>query len=101
MQITINQRVAYSQSFNASGDFEATRAAEAFLRGRGFSFGPTQGGERRAIMFGDVQVAKWRNLRVEDIEANHGVITGPPRHGPITVTIYKTAPVEALMRVLF
>lgn len=88
--------VTYEFTFVADGDFAATRLAEQFLRERGFSFGPTQGPDPRAVMFGDYLVAKWRNLTRADKAANHGVMLGRPRTGPITVIVYSTAPAAAV-----
>lgn len=88
-------RPAFERTFTAAGPFAATREAEQFLRERGFSFGPTQGPDPRAIMHGDYLVSKWRNLTRADIAANHGCMFGRPRTGPITVIVYSAAPIEA------
>jgi len=76
--------------------FEASNAAENFLRERGFSFGSTQVGGPQAILFGDRIVSKWRNLNKKERAAVHGVITGDIRNGPVEVDIYDSAPDEAI-----
>lgn len=88
-------RAAFEFTFTAEGDWKAKDLAEQFLRERGFAYGPTQGHDPRAIMFGDYLVSKWRNLTRADIAANHGVMLGVLRTGPITVVIYSTAPEAA------
>lgn len=76
----------------------ATRVeAEAYLAERGFSVGRMQGPARRGIMLGDWDIQKWRNLRTTDRAALHGDMLrlNSDAHGPVAVTIYTNAPVEA------
>lgn len=93
-------QAVFHREFTDKGDFLAMHAAERFLDERGFSFGPTQGHDPRAIMFGDYLVSKWGNLSRQNIADNHGVMFGVPRTGPITVVIYSTAPKAARAAVL-
>lgn len=78
----------WTMTFTQQGEYEACHAAERFLQERGFSVGIMQGPSPRAIMLGDYQIAKWRNLSREDIAKNHGAMTGNMRTGPITIVIY-------------
>ena len=54
----------FTKTFQTDPDncFGATYAAEAWLRENGYSYGPSQRGAPRAIMKGDVSIAKWKNL---------------------------------------
>lgn len=88
-------RIAITKTFIGAGDFVALRAAEQDLLDRGFSVAPGCAGEPAGIMFGDCRVAKWRNLTDAQQAACHGILTGDRRNGPVTVTIFSTAPVEA------
>lgn len=83
------------KTFNQTGDFEAMNAAEHFLKVAGFSIGSSQRGSPRGIMFGDVDISKWRNLRQFEIDELHGAMTGDGRNGPLTVRIRESAPQEA------
>jgi hypothetical protein len=86
------------KTFDQPGDFEAMYAAEAFLAAAGFSVGSTQRGDPRGIMFGDYDIAKWRNLNGREREALHGTMTGNMREGPVTVRIFEKAPEDAKRR---
>ncbi len=83
------------KTFAQTGDFEANTAAEHFLEQAGFSVGTMQRGDPRGIMFGDCVISKWRNLHHLEKQAMHGQMTGNMREGPITVTIFESAPQEA------
>jgi len=72
--------------FDRVGDFAATYDAEAWLKNHGYSFGPMQRGSPRGIMKGDVDIGKWRNLSIEEINQLDGSITGDGRNGPIFVS---------------
>lgn len=82
-----------------AGDFSANDAAEAFLRERGFSVGSMQRGDPRGIMFGDCDIAKWRNLSASERTALHGVLAyrnGSARGGDAIIRIFCTAPDAAI-----
>jgi hypothetical protein len=86
------------KTFNGTEDFEAMHAAEHFLQLAGFSVGSNQRGDPRGIMFGEYDIAKWRNLNVRERRELHGQMTsdhGTMRSGPIVVTIFDSAPQEA------
>lgn len=83
------------KTFNQPGDFDATNAAEEFLRLAGFSVGSMQRGDPRGIMFGDCDISKWRNLRETERQSLHGQMLGRGRTGPIIVEIFENAPQEA------
>lgn len=83
------------KTFTADGDFVAMMEAETFLREAGFSIGTNQRGDPRGIMFGEFYIMKWRNLRKFERDALHGMSTGNNRTGPVTITIFETAPQEA------
>ena len=70
-------------------------AAEAYLTARGFSVGRMQGPERRGILFGQVDIMKWRNLSRRDREVLHGVMQPIEFRGRVRITIFASAPAEA------
>jgi hypothetical protein len=78
--------------FSGDGrDFSATRDAEDWLRANGCSVGPMQADAPRAIMFGDYQIAKWRNLSGAEKAALDGLLEcapgTSPRNGPVIVRL--------------
>lgn len=85
-------RRSVREVFAQKGDFAASRAAESYLRARGFSVGPLERGSPRGVMLNsrDTEwvVAKWHNLSPAERTACHGEITGDARHGPITVRVW-------------
>ena len=83
------------KTFTGLEDFQAMNAAEAFLTRAGFSFGRTQRGNPRGILWGDYDIQKWRNLNHQERADCHGQMTGDMREGPVLVTIFEHAPHEA------
>lgn len=81
--------------FNNAGTFAASRAAEDWLRDRGFSCGPSQVDGPRAIWFGDCCISKWRNLSAAEKRDAHATMDGEGREGPIRITLRKSAPADA------
>ncbi|WP_267122940.1 hypothetical protein [Xanthomonas sacchari] len=73
--------------FNDTGDFAALRAAEAWCRDRGVSYGSQQRGSPIGLLVGDYAIAKWRNLSTAERAALHGTITGDTRTGPVVLRI--------------
>lgn len=80
--------------FSEAGDFRAMCAAEAWCDSRGISVGACQRGAARGLMYGDHDIAKWRNLDQSDRDALDGVMTGDMRHGPVRVWIVGPADAE-------
>ena len=80
-------------TFNQTGDFEAMNAAERWLAERGISVGHMQGPEPRGLLFGDYQIAKWRNLTAKERAVLHGRMTGG-RAGPVTIELKDAAVTE-------
>ncbi|HEX8610206.1 MAG TPA: hypothetical protein VF800_02875 [Telluria sp.] len=83
-------------TFNNQGEFAASRAAEEWLRERGFSFGPSQADGPQAIWHGDCYVSKWRNLNAKDKREMHAVMDGDGRNGPIKIRLLPGASKEAI-----
>lgn len=73
--------------FEGNGsDFSAMREAERWIRERGWSVGPTDRSQIRAVMFGsDWVISKWRNLTEHERATTHAVLRGSNRHGPLTL----------------
>lgn len=83
------------KTFTQTGDFEATHAAEKFLKESGFSLGTTCHGLPRGIMFGDYWITKYRNLDRGQRQALHGELVGDGRNGPVTIRLFDSAPEDA------
>lgn len=81
--------IALRRTFEGD-EFEATYAAERWLKERGYSVGRIQGRDPRGVMMGtDWSIAKWRNLNPRERAELHGVVIGAPRSGPVTILIYE------------
>ena len=76
-------------------DFGAQYAAEAWLRERGFSLGPSQVDGPQAIWHGDCYVSKWRNLSAAEKREVHAIMDGA-RGGMVRITLRAHAPAEAV-----
>lgn len=84
------------KEFPADGAFGAARAAEEWLRARGFSFSPSQIGGPQAVFFGSCHVSKWRNLNSQEKASCHALLEAP-RDGVAKVTLRRIwAPAEAV-----
>lgn len=81
--------------FDHEGTFAALHACERFLADNGFSFGSWQRGAPCAVMFGDYEISKWRNLNRSERATIHGQFSGDGRNGPIILTLTPNAPDEA------
>lgn len=94
MSKTVHERV-----FEGAADFQALRAAEAFLKSIGASYGSNERGAPTGILFGSYAISKWRNMTLAERGALHGIIdAGDHRSGPVRVRFYDIAPAEALAR---
>jgi hypothetical protein len=79
--------------FTGTGvDFSACNDAENYCRTQGISVGAMQGPEPRGLLWGDVRIAKWRNLSESERQALNGKMTGSMRHGPVTVQMWNDKP---------
>lgn len=66
--------------------FEQFAAAERWCAEQGISVGRMQGPDPRCLLWGDFDIAKWRNLTKAERAECHGTMTGG-RDGPIHVRI--------------
>lgn len=73
--------------FSQAGTFEAARAAEAWCKERGISYGPSDRYAMRGLLYGDFLIAKWHNLNKSEIAALDGRMTGDMRNGPVVIEI--------------
>lgn len=80
------------QTFTETEDFKAINEAQRMLKDNGFSYGSMQRDEPIGIMYGDYDIAKWRNLSSVDRAQLHGTITGNKRNGPVVVEIFPSSP---------
>lgn len=76
-------------------DFGAQRAAEDWLRARGFSFGPSQVDGPQAIWHGNCAISKWRNLSAAEKRDAHATMDGA-RAGSVRITLRAGAPAAAI-----
>lgn len=76
------------------GRLEALGAAREWLEARGFSVGNWQRGAPCGVLFGDYNIAKWRNLSHQDRGELHGSLTRV-ENDDIVFLLYGTAPAEA------
>jgi len=81
--------------FDQLGDFAALRAAEAWCRDNGVSYGPTDRTHTIGLLIGDYVIAKWHNLTTKERRACDGTIVGDARHGPLTLRIRRAAIAKA------
>ncbi len=87
----MNKReILIEKIFDNKGTFEALHAAQSWCKENGFSFGPTCVCAPQAVLKGDWDIAKWRNLTPSERNDIDGTISGDGREGPMTVTIFKT-----------
>lgn len=93
--------MALTRTFVEQGDFAALHAAEDMARELGLSIGSHQRGAPTGLMFGDYDIAKWRNLSKAERTALHGIIHGfDKRNGPVCLTIYDDAPDSVCRRAM-
>lgn len=76
-----------TETFTQPGDFEASRAAEAWCAERGISVGRMDRDGSRCLLYGDYSIAKWHNLTAKERRECHGVMSGSMRNGPVKVSI--------------
>jgi hypothetical protein len=73
--------------FESDETFGAYYAAERWCRANGISCGSPCTSAPIGLLFGNYQIAKWRNLTAKERSLLHGTITGNLRNGPMTVFI--------------
>ena len=84
----------FTKEFVGEGVFAALYEAEGWLRAHGYSFGSLCVPQPVAIMLGDYQIAKWKNLTQNERNQADGTMTALCfRTGPVKVTL-KQAPRE-------
>lgn len=93
----MSRPVSFERAFTEQGDFAALDAAEAFCGKVGLSVGRMQRGDPRGLLFGDFDIAKWRNLSAADRASLHGEMIGG-RLGPVAIRLFENAPREAVAR---
>ena len=85
----------FRKVFDQQGDFAALHAAEKWLADNGYSYSPTCAMHPVAILKGDYQIAKWRNLTPKEIKALDGDMNGDFRTGPLVVHLKQAPALEA------
>ncbi len=88
VQLQDRRTNAIEMVFDDAGEFVAFGKAVAWLKERGYSVGSMQREAPIGVMYGDVSIAKWRNLSASEIAALDGTITGESkRNGPVTISL--------------
>jgi len=90
------ERRDFDVTFRNDGDFAAIDAAIAWLKDRGFSVGEMQRDDPIGVLFGDVEIHKWRTLSAEDRNDLHGKImpstpAASMRGGPVTFHLRRSS----------
>ena len=73
--------------FDQKGDFAANTAAERWCEDNGISYGSMCRDLPRGLMYGEWDIAKWRNLSASEQKQLHGRMTGDMRNGPVFIEI--------------
>lgn len=76
-------------TFKGAGDFQAYRMAEEWCRENGYSIGLMSNPYPTALIKGDFQIAKWKNLTNLERTQVDGVIYGDFCEGPIVIKLKK------------
>lgn len=84
---------AFKKTFADEGPFKALNSCTQWLEERGYSRGTTCVLFPTGVLFGDFDIAKWKNLTEKEIAALDGHITGNTREGPVTLHL-KKAPAD-------
>ncbi|MEM7096167.1 MAG: hypothetical protein AAF567_24390 [Actinomycetota bacterium] len=95
MTVTIEENVdeegVLTVQFIAGSDAQphaATYAANAWIKERGWSAGPSCRSRFRGIIAKPgIRIAKWRNLTLAEQQACDGVLAGSGRDGPLALRI--------------
>lgn len=83
----------FTKTFTGAKTFRAYHDAVAWLRERGYSTGSMCSPRPTAIMKGDFQIAKWKNLTAKERREVDGTIEGEAasrgtfREGPVIVML--------------
>lgn len=80
-----------TETFTQTGTFAAMYAAEAWCAERGISVGSSERGSPRGLLYGDITIAKWRNLDKHERAELDGEMTGDMRNGPVRISIRERA----------
>ncbi|MGF6281893.1 hypothetical protein ABH908_000074 [Pseudomonas frederiksbergensis] len=83
----------FNKTFTGDAPFQAMHACSDWLEERGYSRGSTCVLHPTGVLFGDWDIAKWKNLTKREIAALDGHITGDTRNGPVTLHL-KKAPAD-------
>lgn len=78
---------AMKKVFDATGPFEAERAAEEWRKERDIAVGSMERNQPRGLAFGPYVISKWSNLRPHERNSLDGTMTGDMRHGPVTIEL--------------
>ena len=86
----LRKPLKFTKTFNGKEgeDFSAYHEATAFLKEKGFDIGSMQAGSPTGVAR-NADIAKWRNIGVDERNELDGVIVGPNFRG-LPVTVYLT-----------
>ena len=74
--------------FNLPGVFQALYAAQEWCVHNSISYGSLCGDQPVALMYGDYNIAKWKNLTPKEKRTVDGKMTGDMRNGPIFIEMF-------------
>lgn len=77
--------------------FKTEGEAQSALEQCGFSIGRLQRGDPRGLLYGDFDIAKWRNLSKKDRDGLHGIYQRENRGGPVVITLSAHCPTEPVL----
>lgn len=81
--------------------FPDEAVADAALKSAGFSVGSMQRSDPRGVMFGDVKIAKWRNLTYAERGQCHArYLRDGPAGSPVDITIAEHCPKDGAAALL-
>lgn len=75
------------KTFDSEGAFVALNAAHDWCYEHGVSCGSMCGPLPIGLLYGEVDIAKWRNLTAKERKALDGTLTGDMRNGPVVLEI--------------
>ena len=75
-------------TFEGKEDFEAFGKAEDWCKENKISMGSMQRSDPIALMRGEWNISKWRNISATERKSLDGTLTGEKRSGPVTIQMF-------------
>jgi hypothetical protein len=84
--------IKYELTFFKEGTFESYYEATSWCRNNGYSYGSMCSPQPIALIKGDYNIAKWKNLTSRERYEVDGIMTGDFREGEVRIKIYDPLP---------